>query len=117
MKFTKGGKVKTEKGEIRVGNFFVREESDGEHIKATDLNSYFSFRFRRAMPIGRWICHLTRKGDAGLGSIKTYLAVMWSVMSAIPDDEYVKSLMEASKACMSRHPEWYGAKEGPKDGD
>lgn len=117
MKIGRFGKIKLESGEIRVGNFFIREESDGKHIKATDLNSCFTLRIRRAMPVGMWLCHLTRRGDAGLGSIRTYLAVMWSVMSAIPDDEYVKSLMEASKACMSRHPEWYGPKEVSKDGD
>ena len=117
MRILKSGKVKVEKGEIRVGNFFVRDEGDNEHIRATDLNSCFTFRVRRVMPVGMWLTHLIRRGDAGLGSIKTYLAVMWSVMSEIPDDEYVKALMEASRACMSRHPEWYGAKEGPKDGD
>ena len=117
MKIGRFGKIKLESGEIRVGNFFIRDEGDNEHIKATDLNTCFTFRVRRAMPVGMWLSHLMRLGDAGLGSIKTYLAVMWSVMSAIPDDEYMKALMDASKSCMSRHPEWYGPKEGPKDGD
>ena len=106
-----------ERGEIRLGNFFVRDEGDNEHIRATDLNSCFTFRVWRRMPLGIWLSNMIRMGDKALASIRTYLAVMWSVMSVVPDDEYVEDLLSASKACLSRHPDWYGVKSSPTEGD
>ena len=109
----RNGKVKLEKGDICVGNFVLSVEE--QHIKVCDLNKFFILRFRRSMPVGAWLLHLIRMGDAGRDSIKTYIAVLWSALSVVPDDDYLQDLIGAAKAGLSRHPEWYGKKDGGGD--
>ena len=50
---TKNGKIKLEKGDIRVGNFVLSVEE--QHIKVQDLNKYFTLRFHKRMPVGIWL--------------------------------------------------------------
>lgn len=108
MKVNKNGKIKLEKGEVRIGNFFVRDEGENEHIRLTDLNSCFTIRVEKKMPLGIWLDNILGMGDAGHESIKTYIAVMWSLLSVAPDQEFVTDVLAVSDRALRRHPEWYG---------
>ena len=110
----KNGKAHLEKGEVRIGNFFVKEES--EHVKVTDLNAVFSFRVRKAIPVGMFIyqsLEAIRKGEDGhTKGMGNYLAVLWALMSTVPDGEFLETAYLACEDCMKRHPEVYGLKAG-----
>ena len=106
---TKNGKFKLEKGDIRVGNFVLSVEE--QHIKVQDLNKYYTLRFHKRMPIGIWLDSLIKRGDEGKDSLKTYIAVLWSVLSVAPDNEYMQDLIKAAQEGLARHPELYGKKE------
>lgn len=105
----KNGKIKLEKGDIRIGNFVLSVEE--QHIKVQDLNKFFTLRFHKRMPVGIWLDSLIKRGDAGKDSLKTYIAVLWSVLSVAPDNEYMQDLIKAAQAGLARHPDWYGKKE------
>lgn len=108
MKVTKDGKVKLEKGEVRIGNFFVRDEGENEHIKVVDLNSCFTIRVGKRMPLGIWLDNMLKLGDKGLETVRTWCSAMWAVLSVAPDQEYVESIVGAADANLKRHPDWYG---------
>lgn len=113
MKTTKDGNVKLEKGEIRVGNFFIRDEGENEHIKVTDLNSCFSLRVLKRMPLGIWlenVMDIARTDEKGMDTLKTWIAVMWSVLAVVPDDEFVSVMIREAHNALHRHPDWYGYK-------
>lgn len=116
MKVTKDGKVKLEKGEIRVGNFFIRDEGENEHIKVVDLNSCFTIRVGKRMPLGIWLDNMLKLGDKGLDTIRTWCSAMWAVLSVAPDQEYVESIVGAADANLKRHPDWYGYDMTDDDG-
>ena len=108
MRVNKDGKVRLEKGEIRVGNFFVRDEGDNGHISVTDLNSCFKIRIIKRMPLGIWLGNIMQMGEAGHGTIKTWVAVMWSLLSVVPDDGFVQEIIKSTEDALKRHPDWYG---------
>lgn len=108
MKVTKNGNVKLEKGEVRIGNFFVRDEGENEHIRLTDLNSCFTIRVDKKMPLGIWLDNILKMGERGHESIKTFIAVMWSLLSVAPDQEFVEDVLGVSDRALRRHPDWYG---------
>lgn len=113
MKVTKEGKVKLEAGEIRIGNYFIKREK--EHIKIQDLNAVFSLRLSVRMPIGVWLKSILEKGAEGENTIKTYVAVMWSLISVVPDDELIQALLTNTQDALNRHPDWYGFKPNPTE--
>ncbi len=113
MKTTKEGNVKLENGEIRIGNFFIRDEGENEHIKVTDLNSCFSLRVLKRMPLGIWlenVMDIARTDEKGRDTLKTWISVMWSLFAVVPDDEFVTTMVHAADDALHRHPEWYGYK-------
>ena len=105
----KDGKYKLEKNDIRVGNFVLSIEK--QHIKVQDLNQCFVLRVHRSMPVGIWLDSLIKRGDDGKDSLRTYIAVMWSAFSVVPDNEYLQALVDSAQAGLARHPEWYGKKK------
>ena len=115
MKVTKSGKAKLEKGEIRVGNFFIKEEES--HIKVQDLNSVFSHRVDKRMPIGIWLSNMLSLGDGGMTSIKTYIAAMWSLFSVVPDNEFIDDVLKTAHSCLDRHKDWYNVRERTEKDD
>lgn len=117
MKVSKNGKVKLDKGEIRIGNFFVRDEGDSQHIRIVDLNSCFTIRVWKNMPLGIWLDNMLSKGESGHESIHVWIAVMWSVLSVAPDDEFVRSLHGSAMGNLERHPDWYRAGGGDEKKD
>lgn len=112
MKVGKDGSVKLEKGEVRIGNFFVKLEND--HIKIQDLNSCFSFRVWTRLPIGIWLSNMYDGAVSGskgaVETLKVYISTMWSVFSVAPDDGYVKDALAMAQSALERHPDWYGVK-------
>ena len=114
MKVGKDGNVKLEKGEVHIGNFFVKLESETDHIKIKDLNSCFSFRVWTRLPIGIWLSNMydgAISGNKGaIETLKVYISTMWSVFSVAPDDEYIKDAIGMAKSALERHPDWYGVK-------
>ena len=111
MKVSKNNKIKLEKGEMRVGNFFFRDEGENEHIRVTDLNSCFTIRVLKRMPLGIWLDNmidLSKVDVNGGNSLKTWAAVMWSLLSVVPDDEFVRVLIKSTEEALNRHPDWYG---------
>ena len=118
MRITKDGKVKLEKGEVRIGNFFFRDEGENEHIKVTDLNSCFTIRVLKRMPIGIWlenVIEMSRTDEVAVNTLKTWVSVMWSLLSVVPDDDFVKEIIGATEAALKRHQDWYGY--NPSDDD
>ena len=110
MKVTKEGKVKLERGEFRIGNFFVKDEVDTEHFKVSDLNSCFTLRVWKRLPLGVWMQNMVERGDAGKESLKAWIALMWSILSVAPDEEFAKDLLGATKANLARHEDLYRLK-------
>lgn len=116
MKVNRKGEPVVEKGEVRIGNYFIKDEAPGDwwgHIKIQDLNSAFVHRVWKRLPIGIWLTNMLSRGEEAHGSIKTYVAVMWSLFSVVPDEELMLTLLDATKDALSRHPDWYGAEKEP----
>jgi hypothetical protein len=108
MKVSKEGKVKLEKGEMRLGNFFIKEESEGQYIRVIDLNSCFSLRMATRMPLGIWFQNIIEMGEKGHETIHTWASTMYALLSVAPDQDFVKALVDAVDANIRRHPDWYG---------
>ena len=116
MKVMKDGTVKAEKGEVRIGNFFVKSEA--EHFKIQDINAMFSHRIRkRSTAAGVWMENMLQLGEGGKESLRAYITVMWSVFSPAPDDDYMKDLVNAATETLKRHPDWYGLKKDATEKD
>lgn len=118
MKTTKEGKIKLEKGEVRVGNFFFRDEGENEHIRVTDLNTCFTIRILKRMPLGIWLDNmmdLSRTDAKGVETLKTWAAVMWSLLAVVPDDQFVLELVKSTDDSLNRHPDWYGYDKDAND--
>lgn len=118
MKVSNKNKIKLEKGEMRVGNFFIRDEGENEHIRVTDLNSCFTIRVLKRMPLGIWLenmIDLSRTDVKGGETLKTWAAVMWSLLAVVPDDEFIAEIVKSTNDAIHRHPEWYGY--NPTDDD
>ena len=108
----KNGKIKLEKNDIRIGNFVLSVEE--QHIKVQDLNKFFTLRFNKRMPVGIWLdnmANMARADENAVDSLKTYIAVIWSVLTVVPDSEYVQALVDDAQEGLKRHPEWYGKKK------
>jgi len=110
---SKNGKVKLEKGEVRIGNYFVKAEP--EFIKIQDLNCVFTHRIGKKTAVGIWVTNMLKQGDGGEKSLLTYIGTLWSVFSPAPDNEYVEALLNAASECLNRHPDWYGIKTDVTD--
>ena len=113
MKTTKDGGVKLEKGEIRVGNFFIRDEGENEHIKVTDLNSCFTIRVLKRMPLGIWLenmLDMARVDENAVNTLKTWVSVMWSLLAVVPDNDFIAEILKSADDALHRHPDWYGYK-------
>ena len=106
---TKNGKVMLEKGEVRTGNYFIKEES--EHVKIADLNSVFTFRIKKEIPIGQFVLQgvAASKEDESSGrGLENWMAVLSSVLCTVPDLQFLEELFAAAESCIKRHPDAYG---------
>ena len=107
---TKNGKVKLEKGEIRVDNFFFKREA--EHIKVQDINTTVSFRISRRVAVGMWLDAMIDQGKEGEPSLGLYAAMTFAMLLTVPDDEYVNDVFGANDRAVKRHPDFYGVRTG-----
>ena len=110
---TVNGKLKLAANERRLGNFVIKLEEN--HVKLSDINSLFTHRVARGIPVGQFLEMAykdIRKDEAKAKGVGNWIAVMFTVFSVIPDVEFLEAVFEASRACMERHPEAYGAPVG-----
>ena len=105
---TKNGKVKLERGETRVGNFFFKAEKD--HIKVQDLSTMVSFRIARSVAVGMWLDAMLSRGKEGEDTLHIYAASMFALLLTVPDNEFVGDVNMLLESAMKRHPEYYGIK-------
>lgn len=106
---TKNGKVKLEKGEVRVGNFFFKTEK--EHIKVQDMSSMVSFRISRSASVGMWVSAMIERGKESEYSLHIYAATMFALLLSVPDNEFVEDVNSVISSATNRHPEYYGIKK------
>lgn len=106
MKVSRKNTVKLERGERRIGNFFIKKESG--HIKIQDLNSVYSFRISKRMPAGVWLDNMLDRGAGAEESLHVYFGALWSFISVAPDQKYIEDAIALATAALDRHPDWYG---------
>lgn len=112
MKVLQDGKVRLEKGERRIGNFFIKLEDN--HVKIQDLSSMFTHRVSRRLAIGIWLENMMKLGEKGEPSLKAYFATAWTVFTVVPDDAAIDGFVKLSTEAINRHPEWYGGRVSDK---
>lgn len=101
------GKVKLEKGDVRVGNFVYHPEPN--HIKMTDINGFVSFRVSTFSAQGAFLQLLLKEKDNKV--LNNYAAVMFNVLGVIPDNDYLLAINTAAEECLKRHKSLYGIKD------
>lgn len=79
MKIGKNGEPLCEKGEVRVGNFFVKVESDGM-VKMMDLSGLLRHRISAGLPIGALLVDAVDKALAGEGKAGDFLHLYSSLV-------------------------------------
>ena len=105
----KDNKLRLDRNERRVGNFVIRDEA--EHVKVMDINQIFTHRASKRTPVGLFLKQTfdALESDESTGrGLGNWLAVIFTAFSVVPDIEWLNAVMEASEACMKRHPEAYG---------
>lgn len=105
----KKGKMKLQRGDVRVGNFVFHAEK--EHYKVQDINGVFSLRLYGGMPAAMMMRTGLSDPQGNENFLHGYAAVMYNVLSCVPDEEYLKAVNEAAIACVNRHKEFYGIKD------
>ena len=112
MRILKDNKLRLDKNERRIGNFVVRNEE--RHIKVMDINQVFTHRADKRTPVGLFLeeCYKALESDESTGrGLGNWLAVIFTAFSVVPDVQWLGEVMNASEACMRRHPEAYGLPE------
>lgn len=105
----KKGKMKLQRGDVQVGNFVFHAEK--EHYKVQDINGVFSLRLYGQMPAAMMMRTALLDPKENGGFLHGYAAVMYNVLSCVPDEDYLKAINEAAVACVNRHKEFYGIKD------
>lgn len=104
----KNGKIRLDEHEKRIGNFVVRLDAD--YVKIRDIGGVFIFSASTKCAIGMflkgaWEDFKDEQTSKGIGN---YIAVLWSVFSAVPDVDFLTDAYKAAEDCIRRHPEAYG---------
>lgn len=118
MKLDKDNKIKLAKNERRIGNFVIKNEA--EHVKVMDIGQLFTHRAAKSTPIGQYleICYdALEKGDSTGMGLRNWISVIFAAFSVIPDIEFLERVIAECEACLKRHPEVYGAPDGPGTDD
>lgn len=101
-----------EEGELRVGNYFIKRESD--YMKICDLSRVVIYSVSRRLPAGMWLEGVwarRQNGDeAAYKTLHTYVATVFAFLSTAPDDGFIADSVKAVEDNLSRHPDWYGIK-------
>lgn len=105
----KKNRIKLQRGDVQVGNFVFHAEK--EHYKVQDINGVFSLRLYGSMPAAMMMRTALSDTQGNENFLHGYAAVMYNVLSCVPDEEYLKAINEAAVACVNRHKEFYGIKD------
>ena len=105
----KKGKMKLQRGDVQVGNFVFHAEK--EHYKLQDINGVFSLRLYGSMPAAMMMRSALLDPKENENFLHGYAAVMYNVLSCVPDEEYLRAVNEAAIACVNRHKDFYGIKD------
>ena len=106
-------KVKVGKDDVRVGNFIFHSENG--YVKVMDLSGFVSHRISGVIPKGRFVLAAMQDSKAKEQWLHNYAAVMFNVLSCVPDAEFFERVNTAATECVQRHPELYGLKPDISD--
>lgn len=106
MAKVKRGRIKLQRGDVQVGNFIFHAEKD--HYKLTDINGVFSVRVSGYATIGVMMRAALDSPKEHETFLHNYAAVMYNVLSAVPDMEFLASVNDAAVSAVERHKEMYG---------
>lgn len=98
--------MRIKKDEKRIGNFIVAHRNG--FIRIRDINGMVTHSVKTEIAKGSL---LQAAYEEGGDFLPNYCAVMFNVMCAIPDNEFLKDLNEAAIKCVNRHKDVYGIKE------
>ena len=87
MRVNKKGEAVCEKGEVRVGNFFVKVEGSGM-VKLTELSSMMVHRISADLPIGVLLVSAVdsamKKDEQAADFLQLYCSMMWLCSTVVP---------------------------------
>lgn len=106
---TRKGKVKLQRGDVRVGNFIFHAEN--EHFKFTDINGVFSLRVSGWTPVGMMMRAALDSPGENETFLHNYASVMYNALSAVPDMDFLGAVNGAAMDAVGRHKELYGIKD------
>lgn len=102
-------KFRISKKDIRIGNFAFHVEPD--FVKVYDINNMVSHRISTLMPKGKLLAMALKDWEKNEQWLMNYVAVMFNVMSCVPDNDFFADINKAAEACLSRHKDLYGIKD------
>lgn len=120
MKVNRKGEIKLEKGEIRIGNYVLKEEK--EHIKIQDINGMISWRFNSAF-IGKgmfykeMIARVKEGAEFAEDALKNVIFTDHYVLSAVLDPDSMIEIVKTTTEQIKKHPELYGLDPDMADED
>lgn len=103
------GKIRLQRGDVRVGNFVFHAERD--HYKLTDINGVFSVRVSGQTPVGMMMRAALSDPQGNEVFLHNYAAVMYNVLSCVPDMDLLGAVNRAAVECVERHRDMYGVNE------
>lgn len=106
-------KFKISKDDLRIGNFVFHEEKG--HIKVSDLNGNVTHRISTWIAKGQVLKAAMdglKDGDSNMERyLENYAVVTFNFLSAVPDADLHKEVLESTIACINRHKDVYGIKD------
>ena len=98
---------KLRKDERLVGNHILKSEPD--FYKISQLSRLFSFRVHKLSALGIFITNCLEAGTETAGKwLEMLILEKMQNLGTVPDEDFLLKSMAESKACIERHPEWYG---------
>ena len=117
----RNGKAVCEKGEVRVGNFFVKVEGSGM-VKITEMSSLMVHRVSTDLPIGALLASAVEEGSEEY--LHVYCAMMWLCSTVVPivrtgadGEEYNfwEEIFGVLSRAADQEREVYGVKDAPSE--
>lgn len=105
-------KFKISKGDVRVGNFIYHVENS--HIKVTDVYGNVTHRVSKYIAKGQMLSVALENADKDpkmLAWLENYAIAAFNFLSAVPDEELLRTVVEATNDCFLRHKDLYGIKD------
>ena len=103
---------KLHKGERFVGNHILKSEPD--FYKISQVTRLFSFRVHKLSALGIFITNCLEVNTETSGKwLEMLILEKMQNLGTVPDEDFLLKSMAESKACIERHPEWYGVQGQP----